>query len=125
MPVIYWLNPFYPMSDDTLESILPLILDFRHEREWEQFHSPKNLATALSIEAGELLEMFLWRDNETVEDIQSDHKRMEGIRDEVADVLIYLLFLSKDLGIDLPKAIRAKVVKNAEKYPTSVYRGRF
>jgi dCTP diphosphatase len=113
------------MSNDTIESILPLILAFRHEREWEQFHSPKNLATALSIEAGELLEQFLWRDNETVEGIQLDPKRMEAIRDEVADVLIYLLFLGNDLGIDLPEAIRAKVVKNAEKYPASEYHGRF
>ena len=110
------------MSNDTIESI---ILTFRHEREWEQFHSPKNLATALSIEAGELLEQFLWRDNETVGGIQLDPKRMEAIRDEVADVLIYLLFLGNDLGIDLPEAIRAKVVKNAEKYPASEYRGRF
>lgn len=110
---------------DTIESILPLILDFRHERDWEQFHTPKNLATALSIEAGELLENFLWREGEKVEDILSDPKRMEGIREEVADMLIYLLFLSNDLEIDLPKAIRAKVVKNREKYPVSEYRGRF
>ena len=113
------------MSSNTIESIIPLILDFRHEREWEQFHSPKNLATALSIEAGELLEEFLWRDNEIAKDIQSDPKRMEGIRDEVADVMIYLLFLSNDLGIDIPEAIREKVVKNVEKYPGSEYKGRF
>jgi NTP pyrophosphatase (non-canonical NTP hydrolase) len=113
------------MSDDTIESILPLILDFRHERDWAQFHTPKNLATALSIEGGELLENFLWRDGEKSEDILSDPERMERIRDEVADVLIYLLFLSNDLGIDLPEAVREKVVKNREKYPVSDYRGRF
>jgi NTP pyrophosphatase (non-canonical NTP hydrolase) len=56
---------------------------------------------------------------------QSDPKRMEGIRDEVADVMIYLLFLSNDLGIDISEAIRAKVLKNEEKYPASEYRGRF
>jgi NTP pyrophosphatase (non-canonical NTP hydrolase) len=113
------------MSGDTIESTLPSLLDFRREREWEQFHSPKNLATALSIEAGELLENFLWRDNETANDIISDPDRMESIGEEVADVLIYLLFLSNDLGIDLPAAIMDKLMKNKEKYPASEYRGRF
>ena len=113
------------MSGDTIESTLSSLLDFRREREWEQFHSPKNLATALNIEAGELLEQFLWRDNETVDEIASDVKRMDSIKEEVADVLIYLLFLSNDLEIDLPAAIKAKLVKNKEKYPVSKYRGRF
>ena len=102
---------------DTIESLLPELLAFRHEREWEQFHTPSSLATALSIEAGELLEEFLWRPGETVDVIVSDPIRVEAIRDEVADVLIYLLFLSNDLGINLPDAIRDKMVKNAEKYP--------
>ncbi len=109
---------------DSIESTISEILAFRREREWEQFHSPKNLATALSIEAGELLEHFLWSDD-SAENIVSDPQRMSGIKDEVADVLIYLLFLSNDLGIDLPTAIREKIVKNGEKYPVSEYRGRF
>jgi NTP pyrophosphatase (non-canonical NTP hydrolase) len=113
------------MSGDTIESTLPILLDFRREREWEQFHSPKNLATALSIEAGELLEQFLWRDNQTVEDITSNKERMKSIGEEVADVLIYLLYLGNDLGIDLPAAIRDKLAKNREKYPVSEYHGRF
>lgn len=110
---------------DTIESILPELLAFRHEREWEQFHTPCNLATALSIEAGELLEQFLWRPGESVEDVTSSPERMDAIKDEVADVLVYLLFLSNDLGINLPDAIRAKMMKNAEKYPAEKYRGRF
>lgn len=109
---------------DTIESTIPEILAFRHDREWEQFHSPKNLATALSIESGELLEHFLWSDD-SVKDILSDPRRMTGIKDEVADVLIYLLLLSNDLGIDLPTAIKEKMVKNGEKYPALEYRGRF
>ena len=113
------------MSGDTIESTIPKILAFRHERDWEQFHSPKNLATAITIEASELLELFLWRDNENIENITSDSNRLESIREEVADVLIYLLFLSIDLGIDLPFAISDKLAKNAAKYPISEYQGIF
>ena len=113
------------MIGDTVESTIPKLLAFRHERDWEQFHSPKNLATAITIEASELLEKFLWRDNENIENITSDSNRLDSIREEVADVLIYLLFLSVDLGIDLPSAISDKLTKNAAKYPVSEYRGRF
>ena len=113
------------MSDDSVESMLPRLLEFRREREWEQFHLPKELATALSIEAGELLELFLWRDHETHDEVKADTARMERIREEVADVLIYLMFLSNDLGIDLPAAIASKLAKNKEKYPASEYMGRF
>ncbi len=113
------------MSDDSVETMLPRLLEFRREREWEQFHLPKELATALSIEAGELLELFLWREHETHDEVKSDPERMERIREEVADVLIYLMFLSHDLGIDLPAAIASKLAKNQEKYPESKYWGRF
>ena len=105
--------------------MLPRMLEFRRERDWEQFHLPKELVTALSIEAGELLELFLWREHETHAVVKADPVRMERIREEVADVLIYLLFLCNDLGIDLPFAIASKLDKNAEKYPASEYRGRF
>ena len=113
------------MSYDSVESMLPILLEFRREREWEQFHLPKELAMALSIEAGELLELFLWRAHETPDEVMVDLARMEKIREEVADILIYLMFLSHDLGIDLPAAIASKLVKNEEKYPISEYRGRF
>ena len=113
------------MSGETIESMLPRMLEFRRERDWEQFHLPKELATAMNIEAGELLELFLWREHETHEAVKSDPVRMERIREEVADVLIYLMFLSNDLGIDLPSAIASKLDKNAEKYPASEYRGKF
>jgi NTP pyrophosphatase (non-canonical NTP hydrolase) len=113
------------MSYDSVESMLPRLLEFRREREWEQFHLPKELVTALSIEAGELLELFLWRAHETHDEVKADPARMERIREEVADVLIYLMFLSHDLGIDLPAAIASKLSKNEAKYPSSEYRGRF
>jgi NTP pyrophosphatase (non-canonical NTP hydrolase) len=109
----------------SIESTLPKLLEFRKEREWEQFHLPKELAAAISIEASELQELFLWRDREPPETIKQDAHRMKLIRDEVADVLIYLLFLSHDLGIDLPDAILHKLEKNREKYPQDQYRGRY
>jgi NTP pyrophosphatase (non-canonical NTP hydrolase) len=110
---------------DSIESVTPTLLEFRHQREWEQFHLPKELAAAISIEASELQEIFLWRERETPEALKQDQHRMELIRDEVADILIYLLFLSHDLEIDLPEALLMKLEKNRKKYPASEYRGRF
>ena len=110
---------------DSIEDLLPSLLEFRAQREWEQFHLPKELAAAISIEASELQELFLWKERESHDKVKQDQHRMELIRDEVADVLIYLLFLSHDLDIDLPDAIKQKIEKNKTKYPTEEYRGRF
>ena len=104
---------------------MPMLLEFRSQREWEQFHLPKELAVAISIEASELQELFLWRERETQYTLKQDQHRMELISDEVADILIYLLFLSHDLGIHLPSAIKKKIEKNKNKYPAEEYRGRF
>ena len=109
----------------TLEELLLTLLEFRHEREWEQFHLPKELATAITIEASELLELFLWNEREQAETVKLDEHKMTRIREEVADVLIYLLFLSHDLDIDLSEAILDKLEKNRQKYPEEEYRGRF
>ena len=110
---------------DSIESVTPRLLEFRHQREWEQFHLPKELAAAISIEASELQELFLWRERETSASIKKDMHRMELIRDEVADVLIYLIFLSHDLEIALPQALLDKLEKNAQKYPKEEFRGRY
>ena len=109
----------------SIEEILPELLEFRAQRVWEQFHLPKELAAAISIEASELQELFLWRERESPELVKQDQHRMELIQDEVADVLIYLLFLSHDLDIDLPAAIKQKLDKNRTKYPAKEYRGKF
>ena len=110
---------------DSIETILPSLLEFRAQREWEKFHLPKDLAAAISIEASELQELFLWRERESPDKVKQDQHRMELIGDEVADILIYLLFLSHDLDIDLPEAIKQKIEKNRAKYPAEEYRGRF
>lgn len=109
----------------SIEELLPVLLEFRSERDWEQFHLPKELAAAISIEASELQELFLWREIESADDVKLDSTRMHEIRDEVADILIYLLFLSHDLGINLSVAVRRKLKKNREKYPKEEYHGRF
>ena len=110
---------------ESIEGILPQLLKFRSQREWEQFHLPKELAAAISIEASELQEIFLWREMETAEEVKRDARRMSQVCDEVADILIYLLFLSHDLDIDLPQAVLDKLEKNKRKYPEQEYRGRF
>jgi NTP pyrophosphatase (non-canonical NTP hydrolase) len=110
---------------ESIESLIPQLLEFRSQREWEQFHLPKELAAAISIEASELQELFLWRERETADEVKQGSARMGQISDEVADILIYLLFLSHDLDIDLPRAILGKLEKNRRKYPQEKYRGRY
>jgi NTP pyrophosphatase (non-canonical NTP hydrolase) len=103
--------------------LLQQLVEFRCERDWEQFHNPKDLAISLSIEAAELLEWFQWRSEEEIkQQLQSD-KRVQ-LEDELADVAIYLSYLCHDLDIDLNKVVAAKMVKNAEKYPVEKVKGR-
>jgi NTP pyrophosphatase (non-canonical NTP hydrolase) len=109
----------------SIEEIVPLLLNFRSERDWKQFHIPKELATAISIEASELLELFLWKEKESTNQVKSNKHIMKLIVEEIADILIYLLFLSYDLEIDLPLALKKKIEKNALKYPIEEYRGKY
>ena len=98
---------------------------FVAERDWEQFHSPKNLVMGLSVEAAELMEHFLWVDNEVSRRVAGDPARREEIADEVADVACYLLALANTLGLDLSDAVTRKLAKNALKYPAERVRGRY
>ncbi|EZP78212.1 MazG nucleotide pyrophosphohydrolase [Parageobacillus genomosp. 1] len=88
------------------------IIEFRDARNWKQFHTPKDLAISLSLEAGELLENFQWKSSE-----EAVKTNLENIKDEIADVVIYALLLSHELGIDLEKAVIDKIKKNEQKYP--------
>lgn len=88
------------------------IIEFRDARNWKQFHTPKDLAISLSLEAGELLENFQWKSSE-----EAVKTNLENIKDEIADVVIYALLLSHELGIDVEKAIIDKIKKNEQKYP--------
>ncbi|MDT8370781.1 MAG: nucleotide pyrophosphohydrolase [Gammaproteobacteria bacterium] len=103
--------------------VLQRLIDFRKERDWEQFHTPKDLAISLSIEAAELLEWFQWRTNDEINAQLQTDKRI-ALEDELADVAVYLSYLCHDLGIDLNQAITNKVAKNAQKYPVEKVKGR-
>jgi NTP pyrophosphatase (non-canonical NTP hydrolase) len=98
---------------------------FVAEREWEPFHSPKNLAMGLSVEAAELMEHFLWVGTEESRQVAQDPARLGEVADEMADVACYLLALCNTLGIDLSEAVTAKLAKTALKYPAEKYRGRY
>jgi NTP pyrophosphatase (non-canonical NTP hydrolase) len=106
-------------AETTLSELKEAVLAFVRERDWERFHSPKNLAMALAAEAGELMEHFLW---ETTEASHEKAARDE-VADELADIVIYAIEFANITGIDLATAIRVKMEKNAEKYPIEKARG--
>jgi NTP pyrophosphatase (non-canonical NTP hydrolase) len=106
----------------TVQEITAKIREFRDERDWAQFHSPKDMAEAICIESAELLEHFLWKRPE--QSAQSALDRKGEVADEIADVAIYLFELADNLGIDLLAAMDAKLAKNAAKYPVSKARGK-
>ncbi len=117
------MKPLHDKSA-TVAELRERVMAFAHERDWEQFHSPKNLSMALAAEAGELMEHFLWADSrESAETARSEKKR-HLIEDEIADVVIYALEFANVCGIDLAAAIEAKLGKNAAKYPVEKARGR-
>ena len=104
-----------------LDSLRNQLRTFASERDWDQFHSPKNLAAALAVEAAELLELFQWLTEAESQQLPPD--TLAAVRAEVADVLLYLIRISDKLGIDLIAAANAKIALNAEKYPVDKARG--
>jgi dCTP diphosphatase len=110
------------VQDDGLEGVRRRIRSFRDEREWMQFHNPKNLAASIVIEAGELLELFQWTDMAQSEAVGREKKQRIG--EEIADVAVYLIELADNLGIDLVAAIHDKMDANARKYPVEKAKGR-
>ena len=96
---------------------------FAKERDWEQFHTPKNLVMALAGEAGELTEIFQWLTPEESARIMEDTEKGEAVRQELADVLQYVIRLADVLGIDIEQALWKKLKANAEKYPVSQAKG--
>lgn len=108
------------MSDPLLQ-LRDALRAFAAERDWDQFHSPRNLATALSVEAAELLEPFQWLTDEQSRSLPPDARA--AVEQELADVLLYLVRLADKLDVDLAAAARAKIARNAEKYPVEKSRG--
>lgn len=101
------------MSD--INELIEALIRFRDERDWEQFHNPKDLAVAINIEASELLEQFLWK--------KSDEANKEKVKEELADILAFCLLLAHKYGLDVKKIVLDKIRSNAEKYPIEKAKG--
>ena len=99
------------------------LTEFARERDWEQFHSPKNLSMALAAEAGELLEVFQWLTEAQSAALGPDDKGWQLARDELADLQIFLLRLADLLGVELESAVEAKIARNERRYPAEQVRG--
>ena len=108
-------------TDDPLRSLREALREFAAARDWEQFHSPKNLAMALSVEAAELLEHFQWLSEEGSRRLARDE--LDKVSEEMADVLLYLIRLADKLDVDLLQAAARKMQLNAAKYPADKARG--
>jgi NTP pyrophosphatase (non-canonical NTP hydrolase) len=101
------------MSD--LEQLIEAVIKFRDERDWKQFHNTKDLALAINVEAAELLEIFLWKEPEDA--------KIEKIKEELADILLFAFILAHDKGMDIKQIVFEKLSKNAEKYPVDKAKG--
>ena len=115
------------MADQTttVTTLREAMARFVGEREWDQFHSPKNLAMALGVEAAELMEHFLWIDNDVSREQMRDPARLEPVADEIADVACLIFALCNALSLDLSETVQRKMAKNVLKYPVEKSRGRY
>ncbi|MBI4719196.1 MAG: nucleotide pyrophosphohydrolase [Planctomycetes bacterium] len=109
----------------TVADLMKLVADFVAEREWEPFHDAKNLSASIAIEAAELMEHFQWLRSDELGNVRRDTAKLQEIAEETADIAAYLLSFASRMGIDLSAALADKMQKNARKYPSAKYRGRF
>lgn len=98
-----------------IHEITDALIRFRNERDWEQFHNPKDLALAISVEAGELLETFLWKDSK-----EADIKK---VKEELADVFAFAFLLAEKYGLDVKQIVMEKIQANSKKYPVEISKG--
>lgn len=112
-------------SNTTVDDLKSWMAAFVAERQWEPFHDPKNLSASIAIEAAELMEHFQWLRSDQLDAVKTDEKMMREVREEVADILAYLLSFATRMNIDLSTALSEKMRKNAAKYPAEDFRGRF
>lgn len=110
-------------SETTVDQLKTMVETFVAERDWNQFHSPKNLSMALSIEAAELMEHFQWISMD--ESRNPEPEKLAEIGEELADVLCYAMGLANELNIDIAAAMKSKMLKNRQKYPRSEFKGRY
>ena len=109
----------------TITELKKIVEDFVNERDWSQFHNPKNLSMALSIEASELLDIFKWNTIQECESMMSEKNTRQDATDELADIMIYALAFSNRNNINISSAIEKKMIKNRKKYPTEKFKGHF
>ncbi|MCX2743657.1 nucleotide pyrophosphohydrolase [Mangrovivirga sp. M17] len=100
---------------EDMEEILEALLKFRNDRDWEQFHNPKDLALAINVEAGELLELFLWK--------KPEEANKEKVKEELADIFAYAFLLAEKYDFDIKDIVLEKIKKNGEKYPVAKAKG--
>ena len=112
-------------ASSSVAELRKLVADFVAQRDWSQFHAPKNISMALAIEAAELMEHFQWISPEASREIPHDPDTLAAVGEELSDVFGYTLAMANELGIDISTAFRAKMVKNAEKYPAEEFRGKY
>jgi len=110
-------------KDFPMDDLIKAVLAFRDERDWRQFHNPKDLAISICLEAAELLEPFQWKRPDEIAGCLAEGANRRRVADEMADVLILLVSMADVLGIDLVEVARAKLVENARKYPVAQARG--
>ncbi len=107
--------------EDRLADISKRIIQFRDARDWKQFHDPKNLSEAICVESAELLEKLLWKTREEAQSLSE--AELNGIREEIADIMIFLVYLCDGLNVDLLDAVEGKLEINKAKYPQDKARG--
>ncbi|MDA7977932.1 MAG: nucleotide pyrophosphohydrolase [Pirellulales bacterium] len=112
-------------STTTLADLRERVRGFVRERDWSQFHTPKNLAMALAIEAAELMEHFQWLTPDASRAVAQDDVKRAEVGEEIADILCYIVAMASELGIDLSQAFFDKMLKNERKYPADEFRGRY
>ncbi|MEN6385926.1 MAG: nucleotide pyrophosphohydrolase [Phycisphaerales bacterium] len=107
-----------------IKKITDMIKKFRDERDWKQFHDPRNMAISIVLEASELLEHFQWKSKEEIEQYVKNKKNRGEIQDEIADIAAYLFELADNMDIDLMAAVKRKLAKNRKKYPVKKAKGK-
>src|SRR5687768_4695109 len=109
------------MSDATISELTQLAIKFRDERDWKQFHNPKDMALSLALEASEVLELMQWKNSEELQrHLEANRARLS---EELSDVLFWVLAMANDFSIDLGEAFKQKLIKNAAKYPIGKAKG--
>ena len=109
----------------SVADIKQMVENFVDEREWQQFHAPKNISMALAVEAAELMEHFQWLTVQASREVEPDSEKMVAIGEELADILCYGFALANEMKIDIASTMKDKMQKNIAKYPTDQFKGRF